>query len=247
MAKLHEILAVEGDLEATAKKITNEAINTFSKKPEHFVEMQRDLKMFDDDRQRENTSERKEMVTTVADKLKYVRGSVGRYLNAFATKEATNQVAKADLVVNGETLLESVPATVLLGLESKLKHLRAMYETIPTLQPGIRWDHEPTIENVYVQAKPEERFKTEKTLKYKILHEATKEHPAQIETWYSDDPVGQITVQHWCGMLSPAEKSQLLRRLDELIRATKKARQRANTADVVDLEIGDLVFDYIHG
>lgn len=246
MTKLHEILAVEGDLEATAKKLTNEAINTFSKKAEHFIEMQRDLLMFDDDRQRENTSERKEMVTTVADKLTYVRNSVSRYFNAFATKEATNQIATADLIVSGETLMTEVPATVLLGLESKLKHLRAMYEAIPTLQPGVKWELDST-KDVYVQTKPQENFKTEKTLNYKVLHPATPEHPAQIESWHSDDPVGAITTQHWSGMLSPADKSGLLRRLDELIRATKKARQRANTADVVDIEVGDLVFDYIHG
>jgi hypothetical protein len=246
MAKLHEILAVEGDLEATAKKIINEAISTFSKKAEHFIEMQRDLKMFNDDRSNENTSERKEMVTTVNDKLGYVKTSVSRYFDAFATKEATNQTAKANLVVNGETLLANVPATVLLGLESKLKHLRSMYEAIPTLQPGIKWEKETTRENVYSQVKPEQKFKTEKTLKYKILHEATKEHPAQIETWHADDPVGQITVQHWCGMVSPAEKSKLLRRLDELIRATKQARQRANTEEAVEMNIGDTIFNYIN-
>ena len=65
MAKLHEILAVEGDLEATAKKIINEAINTFSKKADHFIEAHRSLKMFDEERQHENSTERKEICKLV--------------------------------------------------------------------------------------------------------------------------------------------------------------------------------------
>lgn len=247
MTQLHEILAIEGDLEATNKKIINEAINTFSKKPEHFQEHHRDLKMFDENRAQENVVERKDMVTSVAEKLSYVRDTAIRYLKIFATKEATNQVARADLRVEGETIAEQVPATVLLGLESRLKHLRGMYEAIPTLQPGIRWEQEATRENVYVQADPERRFKTEKALQTKVAYEATKEHPAQVEKWFSDEPVGEITLRHWSGMLSPAEKSRLLRRLDDLIRGVKRARQRANTAETVDLDLGSRLFDYIHG
>lgn len=49
------------------------------------------------------------------------------------------------------------------------------------------------------------------------------------------------------GMLSPSEKSDLLERTDNLIRAVKEARQRANTVEaVVQKGFGDTIFGYLH-
>lgn len=247
VAKLHEVLAVEGDLEATAKKVMEEAVNTFTKKPDHFMEQHRSLTMFDDNRAQENTDEHKALVTTVGEKLGYVRRSVTKYLDTFARKEATNQTASADLVVDGETLASDIPATMLLGLESKLKTLRGMYDAIPTLQPGVHWEIDADRgQDIYVGVDPEVRMRTEKQVQHKVLYEATKEHPAQLERWNADVPVGKITLRSWSGMLSPADKSHLLGRIDTLLRGVKKARQRANTAEVVSRPIGDVLFDYIH-
>ncbi len=245
--KLHEILAVEGDLDTTSKKVCEEAMVTFTKKADHFTEQLRELRMFDEGRQNENTSESKALVTTVHDKLSHVRRFVTKYYNTFATKEATNQLAKADLVVGGVTLISDLPATVLLGLESKLKNLRQVYEAIPTLQPGAVWEKDASRgENIYHVRDAEERMKTEKTVQWRVLYEATKEHPAQVEKWNQDVPVGKITLKTWSGMLSPAEKSALLSKIDTLIRATKKARQRANATEIVDMNVGDALFNYIH-
>lgn len=248
MPKLHEILAVEGDLDATAKKVVDEAIVTFTKKPDHFQEMHRAQVMFDEARANENVEEGKAMVTTVADKLSHVKRHVVDYLDTFARKEATNQVAVADLIVDDAVLVKNVPATVLLGLESKLKNLRNMYEAIPTLAPGVKWEHDDTRgANVYQASEAETRMKTEKTLQHKILVQPTDKHPAQVEKWTQDVPVGKIVLNQWSGMLSPADKSKLLGRMDVLIRSVKKARQRANTAEVSDIAIGDALFNFING
>lgn len=247
MPKLHEILAVEGDLDATAKKVVEEATVTFVKKPDHFLEAHRTLSMFDEGRSQENTEESKALVTTVADKLSYVKGHVAKYLDTFAQKEATNQTAVADLTFEG-AVFNKVPATCLLGLESKLKALRSMYEAIPTLQPGIDWALDPERgNNIYKAVELETRMKTEKQIQHKILVDPTDHHPAQVEKWTADVSVGKFTDRKWSGMMSPAEKSDLLGRLDTVIRAVKKARQRANTAEVVPVTIGKALLDYIHG
>jgi hypothetical protein len=47
-------------------------------------------------------------------------------------------------------------------------------------------------------------------------------------------------------MLSPADKSALLGRLDRMIQAVKAARCKANMADVVEESIGTRMFQYIH-
>lgn len=246
-SQLHEVLAVEGDLEATWKKVLKEATDTFEKRAAHFTEGTRRVEMNDENRSHENVSETSPMVETVLGKLKYIRGHGTRYFNAFAAKERTNQTAASDIVVDGNTLLEAVPATALLGLEKRLASLRDVYSRIPTLDPGIKWQEDPAAENgVYVCSEDEVRFKTEKTIHSKVLYEATKEHPAQIEKWAQDTPVGRIVITRRCSMLSPADKSKYLGRIDTLIRAVKKARQRANKAEVIKTDLAAALFNFIH-
>jgi len=247
-AKLHEIIAIEPDLAATARKLAAEAIVTFVKKADHFVESHKELRMFDDARSRENTVDHKPLVTTVGDKLKYVQRHVVKYFDAFATKEATNQAAWADLVVDGQVIAAQVPATMLLGLETRLKELRPLYEAIPTLNPGTIWEPDTSRgAGIYKASRSETRFRTEKTPMHKVLYEATKEHPAQIERWTQDVSIGEITYDQWSGMITPAAKSKLLERLDVLVRAIKKARQRANTTEAIKLPIGAQIFNFING
>lgn len=244
---LHELLAVEGDLEGAHKKILEETRNTFTKKADHFFGQHRKLQMFADDGV-EYPEEFKELDTTVNQKLEYLAGTEIRYFNALLGKESTNQVAVADLIVDGVTLGTDLPATFLLGMETRLKHLRAVYEAIPTLRPGISWVKDESMgEDIYKTEKPDEKLKTETVVEPIVLYEATKEHPAQIKEVSKTRNVGKYITTTWSGMISSAEKSVILERIDKLIRAVKQARQRANTTEVVKRTIGKELFDYIHG
>jgi hypothetical protein len=247
MGKLHELLAVEADLEGAYKRIIEEALVTFTKKPDHFLGQDKILEMFDEDRKKENTTEHKEMVTTVPDKLNYVMEHVIRFYDALYQKELANTNAKADLIVDGETIATDLPATFLLGMENKLKFLRASYEGIPTLAPGIKWVLDEKLgKGVYVSANPNEVFKTAKVFKHQVLVPPTDKHPAQIEKWEEQVPVGKYTTTTSCSMLTPARKSELIGRIDSLIQACKKARQKANCTEVADVSIAKKMMDYIN-
>lgn len=249
MAKLHEILAVESGLQTAAKKINEETIKTFGKKDEHFVATVKSVSHFSEEDQKLDTSETKEMVTTVFDKLLYNAGPNVKALDAYLQKEATNQKAFADIVVDDHTLATGVPATVLLGLETKLAELRAVYEAIPTLAPGPTWEVDVERRKqggVYRSVHPDTTFRTRKTVKPIIMAPATKEHPAQVQAIQEDLPVARITSMHWSGMITSAQKSDLIARLDKLLRATKRARQRANATEVEKGAIGKKLFDFIH-
>lgn len=246
--KLHEILAVERDLEEASKKITAEASETFAKKRDRFTGGSRVLTMFDEDRAFENDALTTQMVTTVDAKLAHVAKSVGKYYDVFATKEASNQTATADLVVGGKTLLEGLPGTLLLGLEKRLEGIRKMYDQIPTLQPGKSWKVDDTREaGTFITEEPDTSFKTEKTTMHKVLVEPTEHHPANIDKWTENVNVGRIETMHWSGMYTPARKAEVLERLDNLIHATKRARQRANSTEATKLKIGEVLFKYING
>ena len=248
--KLHELLAVESDLKNEFDKITEEAKTTFSKKNDHFQGHIKTLKMFDESRTKEEVGaeQHKEIVTTVADKLDYAAKTVIRYFDALLQKETTNQTACSDLILDGVTIAEKVPATFLLGMEDRLKKLRAVYEEIPTLPPGIAWDVDPAQRpGVFRTVHAETAMKTEQTIQHKVLYPHTENHPAQIEKWTEHIPVGMFSLQRWCSMISPARKSELLGRIDSLIKAVKQARQRANSAEVVSAHIAKKFFDYING
>lgn len=250
MAKLHEILAVEQGLQTAARKINEETIRTFDKKDEHFVETTRTVTHFAEEDQKLDTSESKAMVTTVFDKLLYTVGSNVRALDAYLQKEATNQKAVADIVIDDKVLATAVPATVLLGLETKIAELRAVYEKIPTLAPGPTWEVDRDRRKtggVYRSESPDVTFRTKRTVKPVVMAPATEHHPAQVQAISEDVPVARITTQHWSGMITSAQKSDLLGRIDRLLRAVKRARQRANSTEVEKRHIGKVLFDFLHG
>jgi hypothetical protein len=249
MGHLHELLAVETEKKATYEKMMSEAFNTFSKKTEHFQGHVKTLKMFSAERENEETSglETKELVSTVDEKLDYALSFAVAYLDVVVQKEVTNQKAKADLIVDGVVFGKDLPVTFLLGLEDKLKKIRQMYEVIPTLQPGIKW--EPTTTEragVYKASVVEERLKTEQQVRHKVVYDATDKHPAQIEKWTDQVPVGKYATEKWSGMITPAEKSKRMARIDIMIEACKKARMRANNEEIVPVSIGKKLIDYIN-
>jgi len=243
---LHELLAVESDLDGAHKKILDETRVTFTKKSDHFLGQHRKFEMFVEDGIH-YPEESKALDTTVQEKLDHMKKTEIRYFDAILQKEATNQNATADLIVDGVTITTGLPATFLLGMETRLKHLRTAYESIPTLQPGIEWVLDPAIgKNIYKTAKPLEKIKTETVIEPVVLYEATKEHPAQVKESSKVKNIGKYTTTGWSGMITPAEKSALLGKIDKLIRAFKKARQRANTTEVTKRTIGKEIFDFIN-
>ena len=244
--KLHEILAVEQDVEKIATNIIDEAKITFTKKANLFQGQVKTAEMYDDDAP-VPAPEVIKLEETVPSKLRYVGKAIARWLDVVLQKETTNQNAVADLVVDGEVLATAVPATFLLGLENKIKRMRDMYLHIPTLQPGIRWQPAPDQgDNVFSAEDPIERFITNKQVKSTVLYEATKEHPAQIDKWTEDVKVGRYLIQPTSGMITPARKAEILERLDKLGQAAKAARMRANATEVEKLNIGQTLVNYIN-
>ena len=252
---LHELLAVEADAEGVAKRVTDETKHTFKERQTHFQGAHRTLKLFNQVNGDEAATaaaekveeQHLEMVTTVHAKLEYALSQILPFYDVVLRKEATNQDAFADLIVGDVTIAEKLPATFLLGLEKKLKMLREVYEQIPTLAPGIKWELDSTIgKNVYRMSAPEVRAKTTKTFKHQILVAPTDKHPAQIEKWEETVNIGAYTKETWSSAMTVTEKSALLGRIDDLIVAAKQARQRANMAAVRKVNVSEALIKFIH-
>lgn len=252
--KLHELLAALNDSEARSNMVQSEASDTFSKKANHFIGSEKTLKMFDEkDAHLEGANAQSvELTTTVGAKLKYIQRDIARWWDAFLQKEATNQDARADLVVGEVKIASDLPAAFFLGMEKELKSLRKVYEAIPTLQPGVRWERDPNLTaqdnsgGVYRSATPLKKLKTKQSIEHKVLVPGDQHHPAQVEKWTEQVPVGEFTEETFSGMVTPAEKSGMLQRITKLITAVRQARMRANNTEVKKLAVGKSLFKYIH-
>jgi hypothetical protein len=243
--QLHQILAVSSDRSSAAQAILQETIKTFSGKPDHFIERHSVYKPLEDG---EADSEElfKAMVDTVDSKLKHCLGIVGKSWDVEVTKDRTNQLTSAPIVVNGKQITGPIPATSLLLLESKVKAVIEMFQAIPTLAPGRKWELAADKgDHIYRDCNPDERWRTKKTVVSKILAPATDKHPAQIDKWNEDVNVGKTVTHVWCSMLSPAEKSELLSKATELLIAIKSARQVANSQEVEQVAVADSIIAYL--
>jgi len=245
--KLHEVIAVEGELAGVNSRILTETAATLSKKEDHFLAWHKTYEPKDEDGEK-FPDEHHEMVTTVPDKLQYMFKQVVPYIDAVLQKERTNQDARADLEVDGVMIAEGLPATFLLGMETKLKEWRKVLDSCPTLAPGKSWQKDETKgKNVFVSEHDDKRSKTQKTVNHKVIVQPTEHHPAQVVEFTENIIVGWTSTRNWSGMITPAQKSDMLGRLDKLLRAVKKARQRANSTDLVKVKVGDAMANYILG
>jgi len=246
MSKLHEILAVEKDKENVARKLTTESIRTLGKE-NLFSGSLRELKMFDDALSFNNTTEKQTLTTTVSENLEYLIDPVAEHWDTVLQKDLTNQAALADIVIDGNTIATGLPATFLLGMEKKLNDFRILLESVHTLAPGIKWipDNSNAKKDVFVSSDTEKTFKTVKDVEFKTAAPATKEHPAQVVQVSVTKNVGEFETTKWSGLLTPVDKAEKIARLDKLLAAVKKARQRANNVNIVKGAVGNTMLQYV--
>jgi len=242
MGKLHELLAVEGDLKGKANKVLAETLATFKNKGGHFDSLYR-VYMPDTDDGLKQPEETKPMVDTVDEKLNYTFKALGQYMDAAFQKEATNATAKADFVVGGKTLAKDVPATVLLSIENRMTEFRKVYEQIPTLDPSEDWSWDDTSNDYKAE---NHRVRSKKEMKNHVVSPATDKHPAQVTVFNEDVRIGLVKEVKHSSKFTPARKSAVLSKVDEVIQSAKPARQRANTAQIVPADVSTEIFNYIN-
>lgn len=240
--KLHEILAVEPSVSSTASIMVKEAINTFDKKETRFSGRRRTYLPRNDDGI-EYPSEYAQVVETVKGKLNYLIKHLEKSADLSATKEETNTKARATLTIDGKDV-GSFPPTVFLSLEKQFQEFKKVLLSIPTLDPTVVWTPDETRNDIYESA-PVKTYKTEKIPQVLTLAEATKEHPAQTQVFNKDETIGTWTTINESGLIYPKDKSEMLDRVDKIIRAIKKARQRANDIEIEEVKMAKKLFNFV--
>jgi hypothetical protein len=167
------------------------------------------------------------------------------YWDTTLTKDSANCDAVADVVVDGVKILEAAPVTFLLFLEKQLTDVATYVKKLPTLDQGESWNRDEATDT-YATA-PSQTVKTKKVPKAFVKAEATKEHPAQVETFQEDIVIGTWTTTKYSGGVPQARVTEILERVTKLQAAVKMAREEANTITVTERAVGDAAFRYLFG
>jgi hypothetical protein len=247
MGQLHEVLAVEQDAKSVATKVLDEGRKTFKDRDQHFMGQIRHYEpVVEGPGHTAMDDQHKEVATTVHAKLGYILQHVARFLDCRATVDATNQQARADIILDGKELAKDIPGITLLGLEQEIKRIRDVLGVMPTLPPGHKWEADAQQgDHIYRMANPVKKERTTKKLVPQVLYEATDHHPAQVQTIDDVQVVGYYTTEVWSSAISPAQKSEIMGRCDKLLRAVKQARMRANQAEVIQTKLGKTLTNFI--
>lgn len=179
------------------------------------------------------------------DVIEGVSASLTRLFDVTATLETANTVAKANVKVDGKVLLSDVPVTYLLFLEKKLNDLKTFVSGLPVNPSDAIWHWDENAVRWF-----SDTLKTRRTKNVRRNHErapATDKHPAQVDVYTEDIPVGTWETTKYSGALSVKDKTEYLRRITTLQEAVKFAREEANSMTISNVTAGDAVFGYIFG
>lgn len=243
MAKLNQIIALTAGKKSHAHKALTEAHQSLQK-PTLLEGISRTYKPKDDEGE-PLPAERKLVQLKVWDALRGVAAALTELYDVVATQDAANCKAKANVTVDGTAVLRDVPVTTLLFLEKQLVDLHTFVEKLPTLDPGESWSYNADVDQY--TSEPYQTTKTKKVMKNHVKAEATKEHPAQVETYTEDVIIGHWTTVKFSGAVPAKEKNEMLARVKALQEAVKLAREEANGSEVEAKKMGAAVLQYVFG
>ncbi|MCK5535641.1 MAG: hypothetical protein KAI79_02380, partial [Bacteroidales bacterium] len=180
---LHEILAVETGLAETANRTQKETTKTLENKKTIFTGLLKSHIIFaEEDQNKVQANDIKEVESTVKEQLDYASNEIGRYWDSVYKKEEANQRAKADIIIDGVVLVKNIPSIVLLSMEKKLASLIGMYNAIPTLDASKAWEQDTTYPkaNIFRTKHDKETQQSVTVRDFKEISAATKEFKAQM-------------------------------------------------------------------
>ncbi len=192
-------------------------------------------------------SETAKVQVSVEAQLAAIATDMTRLFDVTASLDWSNQKAVADVVLidGGQpvTLLANVPVTYLLFLEKELVKLEALIRKLPVLDPTEQWEFDPA--SATFRSLPVGTVRTKKVRRNHVLAPATDRHPAQVESYTEDEPIGKWSTVKFSGCIPATRVNVLLDRVTALQAAVKFAREQANMAAADDPRPGRIVFEYL--
>jgi hypothetical protein len=242
MAKLNQIIAVEKGVKSSVYAAISE-IHKLNQKPELFNGMRRVYQPIADDGEH-LPEEGKRVQFSVSGLLQQVEQRASELMNITARKDWTNCHARADLTINGKTIIKGAPVTYLLFLEKQVTDMQTFVANLPVLDEAEEWSFDPN--SGQYRSADIKTHRTKKVPKPIVLYPATEQHPAQTQMVAEDELAGHWHQTKFSGAIPKPQKEAMLVRISKLLQAVKMAREAANGIDEDDApDVGTEVFDYI--
>ena len=179
----------------------------------------------------------------IDDLIPPLRQYMSRLFDVVATKDFGNANVNADVELDAQTLLQNVPVPYLLFLEKELVRLNNVIMSLPTLPINDQWEW--SAEHNAYQSATRRTTRTEKVMRNHVKAEATQQHPAQVEVYTEDQVVGYWDTTRLNGAISVLDRNTWSSRVDELLRAVRFARERANSNTIDNQRIADSILGFI--
>ncbi|MCF2528116.1 DUF7873 family protein [Yinghuangia soli] len=243
MTKLNQIIAVEKGVKSKSFQELTQAHQDLQKSP-LLSGISRTYQAKDEEGE-QLPPESTRVQVRAEDVLRSTAATLTRLFDVTATKDWANCEARADVVVAGTPLLRDVPVSYLLFLEKQLVDLHTFVRKLPVLDAAETWSLDASTDAW--RTDPVRTVRTKKVPRNHVKAEATAEHPAQVEMYFEDVPVGYWTTVKFSGALPARRINELVDRVEKLQHAVKFAREEANSAEVQDRNPGAVVFDYLLG
>ena len=241
MPKLNQILAVEKGVKTRVYAQISE-LHKATQKPLLMNGFEKNYRRKDEDGENYPPESQKvqyghsEVTEQIADAL-------AELFDITATKDFANCQTKADVVVDGEVLLQDAPATYLLFLEKQLSDLQSFFQKMAELDSSSDWSLDPSTDLHKTEAMQTQR--TKKVQRPIVLYDATEHHPAQTQLITEDVVVGHWTTVKTSGAIPMPRKKTLMARIDKLSNAVKYAREKANAMEVEPQKVGKDLLGYL--
>jgi hypothetical protein len=239
--KLNQVIALAKGAKSTGEGALTLAYHQIQKTP-LLAGISKTYAPRDDDGE-QLPSEGTKLQVRVEEVLEGVTEPLTRLLDLTATLDAGNQMATANVVVDGQTILTDVPVTTLLTLEKKLVDFNTFISKLPVLDASETWQWDPAIEAYRTEAS--QKTRTKKIPRNHEKAPATDKHPAQVEVYYEDKVVGDWSTTLFSGAVTETRRRELVAKVAKLQAAVKVAREQANMTEVADVKIGAAIFEFL--
>jgi hypothetical protein len=241
MPKLNQVIAVASTKKSAAKSELERAYHTLQK-PDLFSGLHKVYKPKNEDGDR-LPEESKKIQQKVVDVIASVEEAWTNMVDVVVTNDSGNANAKADVVVNGAIILESVPVTSLIFLEKQLTDLATLVNNIPVLPESLEWTYDSGA-GIY-RSNTIDTNRSKKVQKPIVLYPHSEHHAAQTQLITEDENVGTWSTTALSSALTANQVKEVRGRVAQLKEAVVKAREEANNTEVENRAVGAKAFSFI--
>lgn len=242
MPKLAQVLAIEKGEKAKSNKAVSE-LHHNSAKPALYEGRVRTYEPADEEGE-QLPPERQLVQLHGPAVMEELNRSLAEYWDIVAVKDWTNAYdSRADVVVDGTTLVSGAPVSWLLFMEKQLVDVETFISKLPTLDASERWVWDSN-QNCYVTETTWQN-RTRKTPRNHVKFDGDEHHPPQVEVYTEDVVVGRFKNTRHSGALPVEMKEKLIERVRKLRKAVLFAREQANSVEAHNVSVAETVFGFL--